>query len=186
MIHPNQLTVLRIILGVVFFSLFPFANDWWEQWLCLPIYVAAGITDFFDGRIARRYNLESDFGKIADPIADKFLVLGAFFTMVYLGVYSVGWIILIAVREIVVTAVRVVKVAQGKVLAAEWSGKVKVIVQYVALGTSFLVLVFQDRLPWGWVVEALRIFLYICLVVANYVCLYSGVRFFQSLKHRAA
>ena len=121
---PNKLTMLRIILIPVFMVVlywgFPGAN-----YVALAIFIVASFTDMLDGKIARKYNLVTDFGKFADPLADKCLVMAALCWFVETG-DMVGWVLAaVLLREFAVSGMRLIAVEKGRVIAAGWSGKVK-------------------------------------------------------------
>lgn len=136
---PNKLTLSRIILIPFFIAAF-YAPFICHYFVALGIFAIASITDFFDGKIARKRNLVTDLGKFLDPIADKVLVTSAIVVMVadpnanvftsvlgnMLGLMlgGIGVVIIIA-RELVVSSLRMMAAKQGKVLAAEYIGKVK-------------------------------------------------------------
>ena len=144
---PNKLTLLRIILvPFVIASIliyFPF------HFLVAGIlFSIASITDALDGRIARRDNLITDFGKFADPLADKILVISVLVCFVKLGLCGAVPLIIIIFREFTVTSVRLVAAAKGKVIAANMWGKIKTVSQIVAIVAIFL-MQFADEIMWG-------------------------------------
>ena len=97
------------------------------------IFSLACLTDFCDGYFAKKYNQMSDFGKLMDPIADKFLILAAFVAFVRMQVIADWVVVLILGREIIVTGLRIFALSKGKVLAAEKAGKHKTVSQIVAI-----------------------------------------------------
>jgi len=102
------------------------------------IFILASATDALDGHIARKYNLITNFGKIMDPLADKLLVVSALICLVELGAVA-GWmVIVILAREFTVTGLRAVAAAQGVVIAAGWSGKLKTVLQTIAVPALLL------------------------------------------------
>ncbi len=134
---PNKLTMLRIILVPLIIACillyFPF------HFLAAGIlFGIASITDALDGRIARRDNLITDFGKFADPLADKILVISVLVCFVKLNLCGAIPLIIIIFREFAVTSVRLVASAKGKVIAANMWGKVKTVSQIVAIVAIFL------------------------------------------------
>lgn len=137
---PNRLTILRIILTFGFmFSLS--LHGLFPKIIAALIFWAASMTDYLDGHIAKKYNLVSDFGKIMDPIADKFLMLAAFFIFVRLAVID-GWMFaVIAAREIFITVWRLVMVKKGKVFSAQLSGKIKTVLQIAVISLILLYLI---------------------------------------------
>ena len=126
---PNKLTMFRIILVPVTMALMLLNQPIWAG----IVFAVASITDFFDGYIARKYNLVTSFGKIMDPLADKILVFGALLCFIQNGTINVWPVAIIIARELFVTCMRVVAVDKGKVIAASWWGKVKTNVQIFAV-----------------------------------------------------
>ncbi len=178
---PNKLTVLRIVMIPVFILILALPFDWGSVTVgaeVLPmthlvaavIFAIASFTDWLDGKIARAQNLVTNFGKFADPLADKMLVMTAFIMLVELG-KAPGWIVAIIVcRELAVTGLRLLLVEGGEVMAAAWPGKIKTATQMVAI-----ILLFINNIPFnlaGLPVD--QIMLYICLIFT----IYSGVDYF--------
>ena len=125
---PNKLTIARII--AVPFFIAAYYLEW--HLAAFLIFIAASFTDMLDGKIARKYNLVTNFGKIMDPLADKVLVYSAFCLMVPDPVP--GWmLIIILAREFLVAGVRTVAASEGIVIAAAMSGKIKTVLQMVAV-----------------------------------------------------
>ena len=121
---PNKLTMLRIILTPVFLAVlywgFPGAD-----YAALAIFIIASVTDLLDGKIARKYNLVTDFGKFADPLADKILVVAAMLWFVERGRMPAWMVMIVITREFAVSGLRMIASDNGRVIAAGWSGKVK-------------------------------------------------------------
>lgn len=137
---PNKLTLLRIVL-VPFFVLFLLLPQIPHHYLLAGIVFAiAAITDHFDGRLARKHNQITDFGKFADPLADKILVMAAFLCFVQDGLLSAVAVIIMLFREFMVTSVRLVAVEHKKVIAANLWGKAKTVSQIFSI---ILVIVLQ-------------------------------------------
>lgn len=142
---PNKLTILRIILVpvMVVISMFNIPGEL----LGIPttyilvnlIFIIASITDNLDGRIARKHNLVTTFGKFADPLADKILVLAAMMILVEKGIIP-AWIpIITIIREFIVSGYRLVAVEKGgKVIAANIWGKIKTVTQITAIIIAFI------------------------------------------------
>lgn len=138
---PNKLTVLRIIL-IPFFVTFMLWDGLPHRFLyALIIFGIASYTDYLDGNIARKRNLVTDFGKFMDPIADKLLICAAYAVFVQLGVCNAWVLILILAREFAVQSLRLVAVGDGKVIAANYWGKVKTVSQMLA--TIFVMLLLE-------------------------------------------
>ena len=144
---PNKLTVLRLCLVPVFLiigmlpdSVIPF---YVSCVICAALFIGTALTDMFDGKIARRDGLVTDFGKFLDPVADKFMVIGALFVILYkfenLKIAMIFTLIIIVFRELAVTSMRlVVSTGEGIVIAANYLGKIKTVSQIVFISTVFL------------------------------------------------
>ena len=130
-----MLTVLRVILIPLF--VIAFLAGGISSWIALAIFVLASVTDFLDGYIARKKNLVTDFGKLMDPLADKILVMSAFICFTYVGIFHPAVTIIVMSREFLVTGIRMIASAKGKIIAADILGKLKTISQDV---TAILVL----------------------------------------------
>lgn len=139
---PNKLTLLRIILVPFFIAAmlidFPYHNI-----VALVFFIAASITDLLDGKIARKYNLITDFGKFCDPLADKILVTSALLCFVQLGLCGSIPVIIVLFREFAVTSIRLLAATNGKVVAANIWGKIKTVTQMIAI---ILIFVLQSTL----------------------------------------
>jgi len=129
---PNKLTVGRIIL-VPFFVVALLANFPLNNAVALIIFIATSLTDMFDGKIARKNGLITDFGKFADPLADKILVLAALLCFVQLGICDCVAVIIVLFREFSVTSIRLIAASKGKVVAANMWGKAKTVSQMIAI-----------------------------------------------------
>ncbi len=163
---PNKITIGRIILVPVFMLLLYLELPY----IALAVYIIACLSDLVDGRLARRYNLVTDFGKFMDPLADKMLVLAAMCYFVEVGLIP-GWVVaIVLLREFGVSGLRLLAVEQGIVIAAAWSGKIKTGVTMVALG----VLIVATR-PWFPAPEIIAV---ICWVLILVTTLYSGIEYF--------
>lgn len=126
---PNRLTMLRILLIPPFIVLL--LNGYY--YTSGIIFIVASATDTLDGHIARKHNLITNFGKIMDPLADKLLVTSAMICLVQLGEVA-GWmVIVILAREFIITGLRAVAAGEGIIIAAGNSGKIKTVLQMVAL-----------------------------------------------------
>lgn len=129
---PNKLTMLRVILipFFVFFLLTDYVGEA-GKWIALGIFAAASLTDMLDGKIARKRNLITNFGKFMDPIADKLLVCSALIAFVQLGLLPAWIVIILIAREFIVSGFRLVASDSGIVLAAGWWGKFKTAFQMI-------------------------------------------------------
>lgn len=131
---PNKLTVARMIL-VPFLVIF-MLTGWGREanrWICLAIFVAASVTDWFDGHLARKYNLITNFGKFMDPLADKLLVCSAMICMIELDRLPAWVVIIIIGREFIISGFRLIAAENGVVIAANYWGKFKTVSQMVMI-----------------------------------------------------
>ncbi|GAA6112432.1 MAG: CDP-diacylglycerol--glycerol-3-phosphate 3-phosphatidyltransferase [Apilactobacillus sp.] len=180
---PNKLTIVRILLIPVFIILLSCSiNMGTVIWLgtsiqvtrivAALIFAAACITDFLDGQIARRQHLVTNFGKFADPLADKMIVMSAFIILVSFG-FVPAWVAAIIVcRELAVTGLRLIVVENnGEVIAAAWPGKIKTFSQMI----SIILLLLNDFLYVPFTTIGFgTIILYVCLIFT----IYSGIEYF--------
>lgn len=130
---PNKLTLLRIILVPFFAAALLIDKIPHHYLIALLIFCAASITDMLDGKIARKHNMVTDFGKFADPLADKILVISAFACFIELDLVGAAFIILVLFREFSVTSIRLIAAENGKVVAANMWGKAKTVSQMIAI-----------------------------------------------------
>ena len=131
---PNKLTILRMsmIVPFVVFMLVPIGGAA-GKWIALALFVIASLTDLLDGKIARKYNLVTTFGKFMDPLADKLLVCSALICLVELGRIPAWIVIIIISREFIISGFRLVASDKGVVIAASWWGKFKTTFQMVMI-----------------------------------------------------
>ena len=138
---PNKLTLSRVIMVpffVVFILLVP--QYLFFKWIALAIFVIASLTDLLDGKIARKYNLVTNFGKFMDPLADKLLVCSALIAMSSLGVIPAWITIVIIAREFIISGFRLIAAEKGVVIAASMWGKWKTTFQMVMLCVQMVVM----------------------------------------------
>ena len=133
---PNKLTLGRVILVPFFIAAYLTGM----YWVALVIFCVASITDYFDGMLARKNHLVTNFGKIMDPLADKILVYSALCLFIESGVIKAWMLILILAREFAIAGMRTVAASEGRVLAAGMSGKVKTVLQMVSVIVFLLAL----------------------------------------------
>ncbi len=159
----NKLTLLRVALIPVYLVLWhlDFAGN---NIAALAVFIAASLTDLLDGYIARHYDQVTDFGKFADPLADKVLVLTAMICFCAMGRMPAWAVVIVIAREFAVSGLRLVAVDNGRVIAAGWSGKVKTASTMVCLCIMHL----SIPEPLGWA----------CVIVIAATTLYSGVEYF--------
>ncbi|HWH69859.1 MAG TPA: CDP-diacylglycerol--glycerol-3-phosphate 3-phosphatidyltransferase [Candidatus Sulfotelmatobacter sp.] len=142
---PNKLTLSRFVLTVAFMAVM-YSQMPFHLTIALVLFSAGGLSDFFDGRIARRHKLITNFGILMDPLADKILVCSAFIAFVGLGWIAAWMVVLIVARELSITGLRLLAASKNVVLAAEGYGKHKTISQIVAI---ISILVLHSYQEWG-------------------------------------
>ncbi len=146
---PNKLTVLRVLLVPVFMIFAAFSHygrhdfNWVMSLLAGTVFAAASLTDFLDGYLARKKHLVTNFGKFADPLADKMLTTAAFIYMVIDGVCSPVVLAVILFREFAVAGVRMIAAAGDHVIAANIWGKVKTVLQMLTILFYYLAAAFS-------------------------------------------
>ena len=153
---PNTLAFIRLLLAPVMFlflvnqdaAIFEGIHRSWINYIAAFIFVVASATDFFDGYIARTFNQVTTLGKILDPLADKMLTLAGFLGLMMIGSASPWAIFLIITRELFITGLRVSAVAEGIDISASWMGKVKTVVQMIAIGFLLMEWPFATELLW--------------------------------------
>ena len=153
---PNALASLRILLAPLMFwiilnpELFT-DNGYhitWNYYFASLLFVLASATDFFDGYIAREWNQTTMLGAILDPLADKMLTLAAFLGLMMIGEASAWAIYIIIVRELFITGIRTIAVSEGISVKASWAGKVKTVVQMIAIGFLLMHWLLGTELLW--------------------------------------
>ncbi|MDR1146713.1 MAG: CDP-diacylglycerol--glycerol-3-phosphate 3-phosphatidyltransferase [Verrucomicrobiales bacterium] len=142
---PNRLSILRLVLSCGFVAVLSCQTVNWSGAVAFVIFVAAGLTDFLDGHLARKYHLITDLGKLLDPIADKIMVSAAFIELVayndLMPVVTPAWLVIcVLAREFFITGLRSLAAAKGVILAAARSGKHKTISQIVTILVGLAVL----------------------------------------------
>ena len=132
---PNKLTTLRVIMipFFVFFLLWQNGENYTFRMIALALFIIASLTDLLDGKIARKYNLVTNFGKFMDPLADKLLVCSALICLIELNALPAWMVIVIISREFIISGFRLVASDNGIVIAASWWGKSKTISQMVMI-----------------------------------------------------
>ncbi|MBQ1324667.1 MAG: CDP-diacylglycerol--glycerol-3-phosphate 3-phosphatidyltransferase [Solobacterium sp.] len=187
---PNRLTVMRIVLIplIVLIYIFPYAqfgivlpvlrvgtvNLPVLNLVVLAVYLIAAFTDLLDGKIARKYNLQTTFGKFADPIADKMLTTTMFLIFAAKGIIPVVPVIIMVCRDIIVDGCRMIAAGNGKVVSAQMMGKLKTVLQMAAIA-----LVLLNNLPF----ELWRLPVSVMMVwFAAFISMASGWSYFSQLK----
>ncbi len=130
---PNKLTMFRVIL-IPFFVVFLLVDITpVDKWIALAVFIIASLTDMLDGKIARKYNLVTNFGKFMDPLADKLLVCSALVCLVAVDRIPAWMVIVIIAREFIISGFRLVASDNGKVIAASYWGKFKTTFQIIMI-----------------------------------------------------
>ncbi len=129
---PNKLTILRVIM-IPFYVIFQMGYLGGEaaKYVALTLFIIASLTDFLDGKIARKYNLVTNFGKFMDPLADKLLVSAALICFIELGSLPAWYVLIIISREFIISGFRLVASDKGVVIAASYWGKFKTTSQMI-------------------------------------------------------
>ena len=175
---PNKLTILRIILTFIF-MLFIFSRGLFSKSTAFLIFIIACWTDYYDGRLAKKLNLVSDFGSLMDPIADKILILAAFLSFVQMQIIPAWMVMIIILRELLITGLRLFALSKGRVISASRQAKHKTVSQMVTiffiLGFLILKEIFIKFSLWN---ENLKVFfslsIYILMSITVILTLISG------------
>ncbi len=177
---PNFLTSTRILLVPVFLN-FLFADFSHGKLLALIVFIAAAVTDAYDGKIARKHNIVTKFGIFFDPLADKFLVLSAFYAFMFFPVLSTTvklWmIILISFRDIVVTFLRMIMQYKDITMITSKLGKIKTALQFI---TIHLILIFLILKSYSVALPSDVLYnesLYFLMVITTLITFYTGVHY---------
>lgn len=189
---PNKLTVLRVVLTFVFIC-FLFSEWFFAKYLALLIFILACLTDYYDGYIARKRGLISNFGKLMDPVADKILLIAAFLAFVALKIVPLWMVVVIIFREVGITSMRLVMMSRGSVLAAENWGKYKTVSQMLTIFVILIFLALKETLlkySQGWnlscevlsrqIIFILMWITVILTLVSGFLCLWQNRRLFNA------
>lgn len=163
---PNKLTILRVIMipFFVFFLLAPFF-DGYGNYIALVIFIIASLTDLADGKIARKYNLVTNFGKFMDPLADKLLVCSAMICLVDLKLIPSWIVIIIIAREFIISGFRLVASDNGVVIAASYWGKFKTTFQMLMI----IVLILDIQMPFFEILGTVLTYIALILTVVSLI-----------------
>jgi CDP-diacylglycerol---glycerol-3-phosphate 3-phosphatidyltransferase len=181
----NRLTISRLVMTVLFVAALSW--DWpYARTLALIIFILAGVTDFFDGEIARRYGEVTNFGKLMDPLVDKIMMAAAFISLVPLGAIPAWAATTVVARDFLITGLRLMASARGQVLPAERLGKHKTSWQIITV-VFFLVLLSARELAYGavgdgWWFRAWHRAGPVLVWITVILTVYSGLRY--AWKHR--
>ncbi len=144
---PNKLTLIRIAL-VPIFMVFTVSDNLWTRLFALVIFIAAALTDLYDGYVARKWGLVTNFGKFMDPLADKFLISAALICFVGLKeIHVPAWmVVLIIGREFLITGLRLLGASKGVIIPADRAGKFKTTSQITSIITILIILCINSSL----------------------------------------
>ena len=179
---PNTLSLLRVLLVPVFVVTLLWMHEipLWGRLVPTVVYILTGLTDMLDGKIARKYNLVTDFGKFIDPLADKFMVFGALISLLAAGVYAdirgiLVWVAaVVMLRELGVTSLRLVVASRGVVVPASWWGKIKTVTQIFAV----IALIVEPAIPY---LRTNHIASYVALALMAITTVGSGISYLKAL-----
>lgn len=163
---PNKLTTLRTIL-IPFFLVFLYTDFLGRAnaYIAVAIFVTASFTDLLDGKIARKYNLVTNFGKFMDPLADKLLVCSALIALVDLGKIA-GWIVIVIIaREFIISGLRLIASDRGVVIAASYWGKYKTAFQMIMI----ISLILDLQLPYMDIINTILIYAALVLTIISMI-----------------
>ena len=163
---PNKLTVARVVLipFFVFFLLIDPSNEVFK-WTALAIFIVASLTDMLDGKIARKYNLITDFGKFMDPLADKLLVCSAMIGLIELGRIPSWIVIIIIAREFTISGFRLIAADNGRVIAASYWGKFKTTFQMIMV----ILMIANIQIPWVQVLTQIIMWIALALTIISLI-----------------
>ena len=161
---PNKLTIMRVILipFFVFFLLSPYFPAY-GNYIAVAIFIMASLTDMLDGKIARKYNLVTNFGKFMDPLADKLLVCSAMICLIELDRLAAWIVIVIIAREFIISGFRLVASDNGVVIAASYWGKFKTTFQMLMV----IVLILDIQMPFFQILGTVLTYVALILTVVS-------------------
>ena len=165
---PNKLTIMRVILipFFVFFLLSPYFPAY-GNYIAVAIFIVASLTDMLDGKIARKYNLVTNFGKFMDPLADKLLVCSAMICLIELDRLAAWIVIVIIAREFIISGFRLVASDNGVVIAASYWGKFKTTFQMLMV----IVLILDIQMPFFQILGTVLTYVALILTVVSLLSL---------------
>lgn len=163
---PNKLTIMRVILipFFVFFLLSPYFPAY-GNYIAVAIFIVASLTDMLDGKIARKYNLVTNFGKFMDPLADKLLVCSAMICLIELDRLAAWIVIVIIAREFIISGFRLVAPDNGVVIAASYWGKFKTTFQMLMV----IVLILDIQMPFFQILGTVLTYVALILTVVSLI-----------------
>ena len=163
---PNKLTTFRVIL-IPFFVFFMLAPDMTgiNHYIAAAIFIVASLTDLLDGKIARKYNLVTNFGKFMDPLADKLLVCSAMICLIQTGQLAAWIVVIIIAREFIISGFRLIASDNGVVIAASYWGKFKTTFQMLMV----IVLILNVQMPFFQILGKILTYAALILTVVSLI-----------------
>lgn len=185
---PNQLTILRIILTPVFLYLF-LSNDPVLIQISLGVFLVAGLTDWYDGWLARKFNYITDWGKFWDPLADKILTSTAFIGFVIVGLLQLWMVVLIIFRDLIVTLLRIYAESRGYNFVTSYYAKWKTVLQMVFLyyllllygGLNTIEIYSGNELLFNQLSN--KNLIYVIMLIITIITVHSGITYLSKNKH---
>lgn len=185
---PNQLTILRIILTPIFLYLFLSTDPLLIQ-ISLGVFLIAALTDWYDGWLARKFNYITDWGKFWDPLADKILTSTAFLGFVFVGLLQLWMVVLIVLRDLIITLLRIYAESRGYNFVTSYYAKWKTVLQMVFLYYLLLLYGGLNTIEVYSGNEQLfnqlsnKNLIYIIMLVITVITVHSGVTYLLKNKH---
>lgn len=176
---PNILSISRVLLTPVFLYFLLFSNYHHAKLLSILIFTIASVTDAFDGQIARKYGMVTRVGVFLDPLADKVLVLSAFFSFVILGDVHLWMVLIISLRDIIITILRMLMEAKGVTMITSKAGKVKTFLQIIIINVVLLSILLKayGYNDYSEVFTKYKI-IYALMLITTLVTVYTGFHYF--------
>ncbi|MED5474829.1 MAG: CDP-diacylglycerol--glycerol-3-phosphate 3-phosphatidyltransferase [Candidatus Neomarinimicrobiota bacterium] len=176
---PNILSISRVLLTPVFLYFLLFSNYHHAKLLSVLIFTIASVTDAFDGQIARKYGMVTRVGVFLDPLADKVLVLSAFFSFVILGDVHLWMVLIISLRDIIITILRMLMEAKGVTMITSKAGKVKTFLQIIIINVVLLSILLKayGYNDYSEVFTKYKI-IYALMLITTLVTVYTGFHYF--------
>ncbi len=182
---PNKLSVMRMIMVPIFVVVMMLPFEPWCDLIGVALFIIASLTDMLDGKIARKYNLVTDFGKFIDPLADKFMVIGALLVILYkyetIRPLFIWAVIIVIFRELAVTSIRLVaSSSSGVVIAANYLGKIKTCTQIACVCAVILEPIIYGALPLPEFFSKYLPLTYLTTILMIVFTLWSGINYIVS------
>ena len=175
---PNKLTILRLIL-TPFIIAFLYIDKFESKLISLILFIIAMITDIIDGKIAKKRNLTTTFGTFLDPLVDKILLMSLFIAFTDLGLIPVWMVLILVAREFFVSALRTISMSKGKIIAANWMGKTKALLQTITISIILLLIALEKTNIFSTINLNIRNISYSLTFIIVLVSIIFALRFFN-------